>query len=87
MVRRSLLAVASTVASAAVAVGFVVGVAGCESCVPTPEPPSIAEGVFGPLGSIRPNATDAERALFEEGKAIALRQWTPAQGLGPRFNV
>ncbi len=79
MMRRSVLAFASTIVLASAG--------GCESCVPQPPPPQLAEGVFGPLGAIRPNASAAERELFEEGKAIALRQWTPATGLGPGYNV
>lgn len=46
-----------------------------------------AEGVLAALGEIRPNATEAERALFESGKEVALRRFDVADGLGPEFNV
>lgn len=50
-----------------------------------PTPPQ--EGNFGPLGEIRPNATEAERQSFARGQEIALRRWTIEQGLGPEFSV
>ncbi|MEO1228536.1 MAG: di-heme oxidoredictase family protein [Myxococcota bacterium] len=49
--------------------------------------PARIEGVFGPLGSVRPDATDAQRASFERGRELAMRPFTPATGLGPHFNT
>lgn len=62
---------------------FLLGLAlsGC----PAPEP--LALGVFGIPGEIRPNATETERATFVRGQAVALKRFTPAQGLGPQVNV
>ena len=56
---------------------------------PAPNEPdaAVAEGVFAPLGSIRPNATAEERATFERGQEVATRRFEPAEGLGPRFNL
>lgn len=42
------------------------------SACPAPEP--IAPGIFGKLGEIRPSATEAERATFVRGQAVATRQ-------------
>lgn len=52
---------------------------------PAPEP--LAAGVFGIPGEIRPNATETERATFVRGQAVALKRFTPEQGLGPQVNV
>jgi CxxC motif-containing protein (DUF1111 family) len=68
----------------------VVGVltAGCQNCDPEPEPePELAEGIYAPLGEIIPTASDAERAMFERGREVALRVFTEEDGLGPGFNV
>ena len=48
---------------------------------------SMATGVFAPMGDIRPDATEEERALFEEGLAVAIHRFTAEEGLGPYFNV
>lgn len=55
------------------------------SACPAPEP--IAPGIFGKLGEIRPSATEAERATFVRGQAVAQKRYTPATGLGPEMNV
>ncbi len=55
---------------------------------PAPEPePELAEGIYAPLGEIRPNATAEQHATFERGREVASRRFTPQQGLGPLFNV
>ena len=51
------------------------------------EPPALAEGIYAPLGEIRPDATEEQRATFERGREVALRRFTPEQGLGPTMNV
>jgi CxxC motif-containing protein (DUF1111 family) len=55
---------------------------GCDSSV---EP--MAAGVFGELGEPIPSATPEEREAFERGRAVALRRFTPDDGLGPEWNV
>lgn len=63
-------------------------VASAVACGTEPDPnPVLASGVFAEPGAIRPNATAEERATFERGKAVALRRFTKAEGLGPDFNV
>ncbi len=52
-------------------------------CAPVQEEPAI----FGALGEPLPTATEEERATFERGRQVALRRFTPAEGLGPHFNV
>ena len=61
-------------------------VSGCGDESQAPAVP-LAEGVFGPLGTVRPNATADEKAQFEQGEAIAKRRFSPDEGLGPLFNV
>ncbi|MCB9705656.1 MAG: hypothetical protein H6711_27570 [Myxococcales bacterium] len=56
---------------------------GCPPAEPTP----MAEGIYGRLGEIRPNATPEQHDTFERGKAVATRRFTPAEGLGPLVNV
>ncbi len=46
-----------------------------------------AQGIFAPLGEPIPTATDAQKAAFERGLAVANRRFTPEEGLGPLFNV
>ncbi len=49
---------------------------------------AIAVGIFGAtVGAPRADATVEQRATFERGKQVALRRFTPADGLGPTFNV
>lgn len=47
----------------------------------------LAEGVFAALGEPIPVASEEQRAAFERGREVALRRFTPEQGLGPVFNV
>ncbi|MDH3485347.1 MAG: c-type cytochrome [Myxococcales bacterium] len=47
----------------------------------------MADGVFGPLGTPFPSASAEELATFERGRAVALRRFTPTNGLGPEFNL
>ncbi|MEM1417786.1 MAG: di-heme oxidoredictase family protein [Myxococcota bacterium] len=49
--------------------------------------PPLAEGVYGPLGTAVPTATEEQRATFAAGEAVALRRFGPEDGLGPHFNV
>ena len=53
---------------------------------PDGDPPP-AEGVYGRLGTVRPNATQEERDTFARGEAVAMRRFTEEEGLGPLFNV
>ena len=50
-------------------------------------PVPLAEGVFGPLGTVRPNATADQKAQFAQGESVAKRRFSPDEGLGPLFNV
>ncbi|MCG5053582.1 MAG: hypothetical protein KA712_11530 [Myxococcales bacterium] len=43
--------------------------------------------IFAPLGEIMPLATPAQRDTFDRGRAVVLRRFAPADGLGPNFNV
>ncbi len=47
----------------------------------------IADGIFGTLGSPLPSATPEQVAAFERGRDVALRRFTPEDGLGPEFNL
>ncbi len=51
------------------------------------DPVPVAEGVYGPLGTAIPTATDVQRAVFERGEEVALRRFAPTDGLGPHFYV
>ena len=59
--------------------------AGCSEEAERPVP--LAEGVYGPLGAVRPDATAAQRASFARGQAVANRHFSPEDGLGPHFNT
>ena len=62
-------------------------VAACDDA-PDPEPPPpLARGVFAIPGTIRPNATDAEREVFERGEDVAKRRFSTEEGHGPLFTV
>ena len=58
--------------------------AGCKN---DPAPVGLAEGIYGPLGSVMPSASEEQKATFERGRQVALRRFTPETGLGPEFNV
>lgn len=47
----------------------------------------IADGISAPLGEPVPTATREQVAIFEEGRAVALKRFGLAEGLGPTFNV
>jgi CxxC motif-containing protein (DUF1111 family) len=47
----------------------------------------VADGIFGELGSPLPSATPEQVAVFERGRQVALRRFTPQDGLGPEFNL
>ena len=47
----------------------------------------IADGIFAELGSPLPSATPEQVATFERGREVALRRFTPEDGLGPEFNL
>lgn len=68
-----------------VAAGSVVA---CSDSAETEEPPlTLAQGVYGPLGSVRPDATAAQKAAFERGRVVAEHRFSSAEGLGPHFNT
>lgn len=54
---------------------------------PAPEPPPIPQDIFATPGQIVPYATAEQRATFERGERVAMHQFTPSEGLGPKFNV
>lgn len=43
--------------------------------------------MFAELGSPLPSATPKQVAAFERGREVALRRFTPDDGLGPEFNL
>jgi CxxC motif-containing protein (DUF1111 family) len=47
----------------------------------------VADGIFAELGSPLPSATQDEVTAFERGRTLALRRFTPEDGLGPEFNL
>ncbi len=47
----------------------------------------LAESISAPLGEVLPAASVEDKALFHEGRALAMRRFTRAEGLGPAFNV
>ena len=55
-------------------------------CASSPEP-GVAPDIFGELGAPLPSATGAELDAFERGRDVALRRFTPEDGLGPALNV
>jgi len=46
-----------------------------------------AAAIFAELGAPLPTATAEERAAFERGLAVAMRRFTPEDGLGPESNL
>ncbi len=56
---------------------------GCASDRAAPD----ADGIFAELGSPLPSATPEQVAAFERGREVALRRFTPDDGLGPEFNL
>ncbi|MCA9571839.1 MAG: hypothetical protein KC656_28575, partial [Myxococcales bacterium] len=52
-----------------------------------PDHGPMAEGIYGPLGTAAPYATEEQLATFERGHEVALRRFDREDGLGPAFNV
>jgi len=70
--------------------GSLVGLLALASLVvgcPGPDAPVIPDDVFGALGEVLPSATEEQRRAFEAGREIMGHRFTPAEGLGPDFNV
>lgn len=61
-------------------------IAACTDPEPSPEP-QLARDIFAEEGAIRPGATPEQRATFERGRAVTVRRFGKADGLGPQFNV
>ncbi|GAB5548016.1 MAG: hypothetical protein SangKO_077760 [Sandaracinaceae bacterium] len=53
---------------------------------PGPEP-EVPDDIFGEMGEVAPWASPAQREAFERGREVALRRFSPEEGLGPHFNV
>ncbi len=79
-----------------VSAGFVcLGLLATMSCDPTTTPPvdepmddgPVAANIMGALGEPLPSATSEQLATFERGKAVSLKRFDLADGLGPAFNV
>ena len=66
-----------------VMITWILFIAACPGDDPTPT----AEDIYGELGAIRPDATPEQEETFARGKAVALRRFTPGEGLGPLVNV
>lgn len=61
---------------------------GCDDAEPVPEPPPpIPSDIFATPGRIAPYANAEQRRAFARGEAIATHQFTPEEGLGPKFTV
>ena len=69
-------------AALAICVGGVLA-EGCASETTVP----VADGIFAELGSPLPSATPEQIAAFERGRDVAMRRFTPEDGLGPEFNL
>lgn len=65
-----------------IAILLALTLAGC----PGPDP-EIPDDIFGDLGEIAPYATPEQREAFERGQAVAMRQFTIEEGLGPHYNI
>jgi len=57
------------------------------ACTDDEQQPKLAEGIYAPLGEPLPDATDEQLAAFERGREVALKRFTPEEGLGPQVNV
>ena len=66
---------------------LVIGLLGCPDDPVEPTDVPLAEGIYGPMGTIIPTATDEQRATFILGEQVAERRFAPGDGLGPLFNV
>ncbi|NOQ83350.1 MAG: hypothetical protein GQ551_05025, partial [Myxococcales bacterium] len=69
-----------------VALALCIGGAAAGGCASDATVP-VAEGIFADLGSPLPAATPEQVATFERGREVALRRFTPEEGLGPEFNL
>lgn len=49
--------------------------------------PTIPADIFAPPGEIAPFASEAQRVTFDRGREVALRRFSPDDGLGPHFNL
>jgi len=78
--RRSRGAVASVALLAMLA-------AGCGGDGEGGPPPAEPPGIFADMGDPSPLATAEQLAAFERGRAVGMRRFAPADGLGPDFNV
>ena len=45
------------------------------------------QGIFADMGDPLPSASAEQLAAFERGRQVAMHRFTPAEGLGPDFNV
>lgn len=54
---------------------------------PVTPPATLAEGIYGPLGTISPSATPEQQATFDRGLAVAEYHFQVGEGLGPEFNT
>jgi len=61
--------------------GLALALAGC------PGDPKPAEDVYAPMGDPIPSATPEQLETFARGEQVAVRRFTPTDGLGPHFNV
>jgi CxxC motif-containing protein (DUF1111 family) len=62
--------------------------AGCSAEDPArPAPAAAAGGLFAPFGEPLPGTDGAARASFDRGRAVALRRFSPAEGVGPEYNA
>ncbi len=52
-----------------------------------PAPARVPDDIFGRLGEPLQTASDSQREAFERGREVQLHRFTPAEGLGPQFNV
>lgn len=52
-----------------------------------PSNPVVADGIFAPIGQPLPGLSDRDHALFEEGRRLALREFSASDGLGPEINA
>jgi len=68
-----------------VTIVLVAAVGGCPG--DEPEPATMAEGIYAPMGEPLPAATAEQRETFERGRLVAQRRFLPSEGLGPNANV
>jgi CxxC motif-containing protein (DUF1111 family) len=59
---------------------------GCKGCGPE-EPKGVATEIYAEFGEPMRAASESQRETFERGREVALRDFGPESGLGPKFNV